>query len=104
MGLVAYHGGGWQPNDSFATAWSRALGYPRAKGLQHDLERNTSDVSRRDGEARRALFAAHGVDLDTSSWEETAGAIARLIEQTPEDIRVHFGIQEALQALEAEAL
>jgi hypothetical protein len=104
MGLVAHYGGGWQEHDSLMSAWARALGYDRPGDLKIDLERNDVEVTRRDSEARRALFAARGVDLGRTSWDETTWVIARLIDQVPEDLRVRFGIQEALQAMADELI
>ena len=56
-------------------------------------------MPRRLREARRALFAAHGVDLGRTSWEETAGVIEHLIELVPEELRGRFSIQQALDRL-----
>jgi hypothetical protein len=45
--------------------------------------------------ARRELFAAHGVDLGISSWDETAKVIVDLFEQVPEALRRRFGFGSA---------
>jgi hypothetical protein len=98
MMLLAYHRGAWQEGEPPIAAWGRALGYEFHPHLMDDLRKNSEEVSRRDMQARRDLCAAHGVDLGSTSRKKTAGVIAHLIEQVPEDLRARFGIQDALDA------
>ena len=78
MYLVALFAGRWQPHESPATAYHRALGCENVADY-HKL--TAEDRHERHRNAMRKIFRRRGVDLDTASPGEIDAVLMKLVKK-----------------------
>lgn len=99
--VLAFHLGDAQPEESMATAYGRALGYEASSEMKRDLLAANGEVSRRHGAAMGRLFAQHGIDIATTSWEQQVDTFDKLLAEMPHWMTDRVGILPGLTSTDA---